>query len=927
MSIIPYDALRARGRDPGKRHPRSEGCLPVPVLAGSRGRVPFLRFLVILAGPVRGRVLVRLPDPFDAVDLLDILGDHGRDEGFPVASFQHSLADDGPGEPLAVQQGGREYLEAVFPEQAHYEIRIRVDAVKAGHERGHVAHPHTVDVGVRDRHDVIVVDPLRVEGPFDHLISLAGGERILPGVAVLGPSDPHVDLFGRFRVPLHRREVANEPGFLGTHERLFQDLTQRVHGDDLDLPLVTIFQEDVFQVGAGNDDLPDPQFRRGLDLRGHTADREDLAADAQRARHRDGLGDRNLFEGADDGRRDRDRRAVVVDPLARADELDMDVVVGDVLAGVLLDEGRDVLDRLFRDVPQANRGNDAPTLFRLSRRHFGGDGQDDATEFRHRVVADEDRQAVDHADDRAFRDERLILLAAFDHAVGDLLLERPRDPLRVQDMLRGDEGRRLFLGDVAGDADEPSEFAEPQGQLTPAACSALCLPQDFEHRGPVEVRNLPVLRDLLSNEPHELESILVRIGHRALHVNLVPVPPKPRAQCRVHALDRVQVARGDEDEVARHGFRLHHRAGGPFALTDDGELLLLHRGQQALLALHAEHVDLVDEQDALVGLMNRAGFDALVRRRLEPATLERVVFDVPEERARVAPGRIDERRHLVGRVAHEELRDHEVLLAMPGVPRGDVDDRRHEDAEQDDVRRVGSELRRLGSPLIREDDAQTDDEEDDRHDHGGLLFPSLHRLRLLRVDDFASLPGGHDADLWLLRIFLIVVDDDVLEVVARQHFRHRPGEHRLTRARIADEHHMPLLLAGLPDYLDGSLFTDDLVDEPLGDLDLRRGPEIDLVNPRIHRGEFFRVSHRLHHLLTGPSLGSRSNTRAFYLNTSRTLPRSSWRKSHTMRGEFPRLERSRPGETLPWSNSQEASSPYNLEATEMVMTAIAVATG
>src|SRR5712691_13300157 len=104
---------------------------------------------------------------------------------------------------------------------------------------------------------------------------------------------------------------------------------------------------------------------------------------------------------------------------------------------------------------------------------------------------------------------------------------------------------------------------------------------------------------------------------------------------------------------------------------------------------------------------------------------------------------------------------------------------------------------------------------------------------------------------------------------------------------------MPLLLGRPPDHLDGSLLTDYLVDEPLGDLDLRRGPEIDLVNPRIHRGEFFRLSHRLHHLLTGPSLGSRSNTRAFYLNTSRTLPRSSWRKSDTVRCEFSRLEHSR----------------------------------
>src|SRR3989454_2033674 len=207
MSIIPYDALRARGRDPGKRHPRSEGCLPVPVLAGSRGRVPFLRFLVILAGPVRGRVLVRLPDSFDAVDLLDVFGDHGWDEGFPIAAFQHSLADDGPGELLAVHEGWREYLEAVFPEQAHDEIRIRVDDVEARHERGHVADPDAVDVGVRDRHDVIVVDPFRIERPFDHLVSLAGGERILPGVAVLGRSDADDYLIVRLEDPFDRREV------------------------------------------------------------------------------------------------------------------------------------------------------------------------------------------------------------------------------------------------------------------------------------------------------------------------------------------------------------------------------------------------------------------------------------------------------------------------------------------------------------------------------------------------------------------------------------------------------------------------------------------------------------------------------------------------------------------------------------------------
>src|SRR5204862_55757 len=44
------------------RNPRLEGCLPKPVLEGSRGRVPFLRVLVVFAGAVWRRVLVRLAD-------------------------------------------------------------------------------------------------------------------------------------------------------------------------------------------------------------------------------------------------------------------------------------------------------------------------------------------------------------------------------------------------------------------------------------------------------------------------------------------------------------------------------------------------------------------------------------------------------------------------------------------------------------------------------------------------------------------------------------------------------------------------------------------------------------------------------------------------------------------------------------------------
>ena len=265
--------------------------------------------------------------------------------------------------------------------------------------------------------------------------------------------------------------------------------------------------------------------------------------------------------------------------------------------------------------------------------------------------------------------------------------------------------------------------------------------------------------------------------------------------------------------------------------------------------------------------MDRTGLDPLVGGRLEASALERVMLDVPEEGARVAAGCVDERRGLVGGVAHQEFGHHQVLLAVARVAARDVDDRRDEDAEQDDLRRFRVEAGTRGTPVVRHDDAEADDEEHDRHDHRGFLLPSLHRLRLLSVDDLPALARRHDADFRLVRVLGVVIDDDVLEFVPRKEFRHRAGEHRLARARIADEHHVPLLLRGLPDDLDGPLLPDHLVDEPLRDLDLGRAAEIHLVNPGIHRGQFFRFSRGLHHVLTGPARWSRSNTRAFYLNT------------------------------------------------------------
>src|SRR3972149_5345625 len=116
-----------------------------------------------------------------------------------------------------------------------------------------------------------------------------------------------------------------------------------------------------------------------------------------------------------------------------------------------------------------------------------------------------------------------------------------------------------------------------------------------------------------------------------------------------------------------------------------------------------------------------------------------------------------------------------------------------------------------------------------------VVCPTRSAVPLLRVDDLPALRGRHDPDLRLVRVLRVVVDDDVLELVPREKLRHGPGARALARARIADQHHVSLLLRGLPDDLDGMLLADDLVHEPPGDLDLRRAAELELPDPLIDR--------------------------------------------------------------------------------------------
>src|SRR5207245_1950510 len=106
---------------------------------------------------------------------------------------------------------------------------------------------------------------------------------------------------------------------------------------------------------------------------------------------------------------------------------------------------------------------------------------------------------------------------------------------------------------------------------------------------------------------------------------------------------RVAVGRTGEDGGVRGALDLHARARALRIPAGDGESLLLHRGQDEPLEM-AEQRKFVDEEDPLVGFVDRAGDDPVVRlsAELRMATVW-VVTDVPEQLRLARPGREDER--------------------------------------------------------------------------------------------------------------------------------------------------------------------------------------------------------------------------------------------------------------------------------------------
>src|SRR5437899_6496559 len=213
-------------------------------------------------------------------------------------------------------------------------------------------------------------------------------------------------------------------------------------------------------------------------------------------------------------------------------------------------------------------------------------------------------------------------------------------------MIGIDELRLLRHRDVARGSDETAEFPQSEaegpglvvqglrpspGSMDPDAdCVASCR------------RDALVHRDLLGNELGQFRAVRVRVGHRRLDEDLVSAPGDAGAQRRQDVRKVLNVARADEDEVARDALDLDARARALGIPAGDRESLLLHRGQDEPLEM-AEQRQLVDEQDALMRFVDGARDDPIVRLRAELwMAAVRIVADVSEEFGLARSGREDE---------------------------------------------------------------------------------------------------------------------------------------------------------------------------------------------------------------------------------------------------------------------------------------------
>ena len=187
-------------------------------------------------------------------------------------------------------------------------------------------------------------------------------------------------------------------------------------------------------------------------------------------------------------------------------------------------------------------------------------------------------------------------------------------------MLGGHEFCTVLDRQVSSDADQSTEFAEAKAEFSSTAGAALRFLEDGRNTTHVEVwdfaEGVLITVDFLGDESNQASAVSSRVRHFRIHVHLVAVATDTASQRGVHALNRVQVSSGDQDEVARDRFGLGEGAARALRAARDGECALLHGGEQRLLLLEPKEVDLVNVEHALVRSMDGAWLNTLVGGRL-----------------------------------------------------------------------------------------------------------------------------------------------------------------------------------------------------------------------------------------------------------------------------------------------------------------------
>src|SRR3989454_10629295 len=364
----------------------------------------------------------------------------------------------------------------------------------------------------------------------------------------------------------------------------------------------------------------------------------------------------------------------------------------------------------------------------------------------------------------------------------------------------------------------------------------------------------------------------------------------------------LDVARADKDEVAGDALDLHARTRTLRIPAGDRESLLLHRGQDEPLEM-PEQRQLVDEQDALVGFVNRTRDDAIVRlgAELRMAALW-IVTDVPEQFRLTRPRREDERpagdrdEHFAGAlllhlstllerllVEHADhvarpLVDDDLFFAelLPGrrhaVPALELCERDLKDPAKQvpervpDVRLGG----RLRSPALR---AHSVRRRGVRPAVDALVAEPLRHVdrRFFRIDQVAF--GARKPILLLQDLVLLfhfdqrpfrilgIVDDSDLFRDGRQVEGEGLGDHRLARAGRADEEEMASLVRGDSRERDRLVLAHDPLQRIVRDRDVRRRLEV-VEGEAVLGGDHLRSRDTLHLAYGAKSLRVQTSTPA-----------------------------------------------------------------